>query len=229
MEGGADGAPRHLQHPLHGEGDVPGRLAAGGVNEADGVAVEEEAGRDAGVAEEALEAGLGRGVPALERLGGRSRASHRGGKNVVQVGPGGVDLDEEELPLAVVVVEEGEVGAQEVAVLGEGDLEAFGEGRAPFRPGQDFVHGPLEEVAGEGGEIEDARGGLGVLIVGQMPQDLLLLCDALVGVGAGRLQGRRGDDEADRLEVAEPALVVAELVGRIRSGHRPRYPVTGQR
>ena len=79
-QAGAEGlAAGDAGHELEGEAEVAGGLAAGGVDEAEEGAVVEQADRDVGLAEEALELGLWGGVPVVGGgLGGGVEVCPRG-------------------------------------------------------------------------------------------------------------------------------------------------------
>ena len=62
VQGREDRPARHLGHGLHGEGQVPGRLAPRGVDEPQMRAVGEQADRHLGLAQQPLEAGLRAGL-----------------------------------------------------------------------------------------------------------------------------------------------------------------------
>ena len=65
VERGSDGAAGDLGHEGDREGDGAGVFALGGVAEADGIAIAEDADGHAGLAEETLELLVGRGDPAV--------------------------------------------------------------------------------------------------------------------------------------------------------------------
>ena len=88
-------------------------------------------------------------------------------------------------------------GAEGLAVFGE----RVGEGVGEFA--DNIRRTPAEQIVGEGGERGGAREGA---------QALLRLADLLGHDRLGGEQGVGGDDEADRLEVADPLFVRVEGV-----------------
>ena len=90
-------------------------------------------------------------------------------------------------------------------LVGEGDREGFGKRRPARRTGE-IALPPAEEFAGEGREV--CQGGR--LSREEAAEGFLLCGDVPVGDDAGGEKGGRRDDEADRLDVAEPFVVGAE-------------------
>jgi hypothetical protein len=113
-----------------------------------------------------------------------------------------------------------EGGAEGLAVFGEGVGEVVGEGGAGSAG--EVGGAPAEQLGGEGGEVEGA---------GEGAQALLRLADLLGDDRLGGEQGVRRDDEADRLEVADPLLVGGEdgVVGPYVSTCLLGQAETGQR
>jgi uncharacterized damage-inducible protein DinB len=79
LEGGQQVASCRLGHVFKAEGEVRGRLGGGGVDEAQLGAAEDQADRDLGVAQQAVELVGGRVPPrASELLGAIERGADRG-------------------------------------------------------------------------------------------------------------------------------------------------------
>ena len=93
--GGGDGAARALAHVRHPEVEPAGAFAARRGDEAEREAVEEEAGRHAGVAEQSFHTPVGRGFQAAAAVAPASAATRR----AVEVLARPADLDEK-LPAA---------------------------------------------------------------------------------------------------------------------------------
>lgn len=213
-EGRAEGAPGDLAEVGEGEVEPAGRLPFRRGDEAQGVAVREEARGDARLAQEALEARRGARVPAVGVVAAPVFAVRTAG--VVERRTGRDDGDEEEPAVGGVGVGDGEGGAKGVVLVRERDAERLGERRAARRAGEVALL-PAEEFACEGREVGEAKRVAGE----EAAEGFLLRGDVAVGDDAGGEKGGRGDDEADRLDVAEPLLVGAEGgVGGAQEGPR---------
>ena len=99
------------------------------------------------------------------------------------------------------------VGPQRFVVLGERDLKRRVL-RVAGLDGLEVLLPPAEHRAGEFGEVADFRDELVVFVARQARQKpLVVRGDVAVDVGLGRQHGRDRDDQADRLDVAEPFLM----------------------
>ena len=133
----------HLAHGGKREGQVPRGLATGGVDQAQGVTVREQPGRDLHLAQEALELGLGAREPPgaaviLGRLVKRGTPCHR--------------LDEHQRP-AVPHAVDGHVGRAEGLVeVGQDQLQPVWERRTTRCPG-DVVERPTQHGLEEGRQV----------------------------------------------------------------------------
>jgi hypothetical protein len=214
---GTTGGEEHL-----GDTEVhpAGALAVGGGDKAEDAPVGEEPGGDAGPTEETLEAGV---VGDAEVTG-----SVDGSIEIV----GGIDDADEELPggLALLGREltDGEVWSEGGVEVGESDMEVVGDGCGALRGVACTVRrgialgrpAPAEDLGGEAGEVGDEGLGVGVGGEGALLDDgaegVLVRRIGAVEDDAGLLEGEGGDDEAGRLEVADPLEVRPDFGGELR-------------
>ena len=229
-EGGAEGAPGGEAHVRDAEVHPAGALAARSGDEAKRDAVEEQAGGNPGAPEQALGTALGRGFEARTGAAGYRR---------VEVLPVVECLDEElprRLTVARVALADGEVGAEGLAVVREGNLQLGRNGsllRARVPAGREA---PVEDGGGELAEVGDAglrtarRVELALL---DATGETVLPLRVLPVQDRPRLRERRGGDhQAVRLDEAEPFEVGARVgvgVGHVRrvaypARHRVRSP-----
>ena len=221
-----EGPAGDLRQPLDGEGDVARRLVLGGVDQAEAGAVAQQAHGDAHLAQQALEAGLGARLPAagVVVLG-----------RAVEVGGAGDHADQHQPPLrrrgvgGRARVGDRVRGPQHVAVVGQGEAEVVGQGPAGQAP--QVVVVPVEDVGEEAGQVVDGGLGLVVVVVGDadlVAQPLLQLDDLPARHDAGADEGGGRDDEADRLQVADPLAVLVQL-GAVAHRRPPtRSPARGR-
>ena len=184
-------------------------------------AVEEQAGRDAGLAQQPLH-------PPVRR---RLELPRRRVTRVEVLRPARARRDEQ-LPrgraVGRVELAHGEVGPQRLAVVGQRDLE-LGRDRALVGAGVALRReAPAEDAARERLEVGDTdRSVVGdVALVDARAQQALPLDVAAVEDRAGAHERGRGDDEAGRLDEAEPLEVREDL--RVELGHGHQL-VSGQR
>ena len=212
MEAAEDGSAGDLRHFGELEGERAGVLAGRGVEQAEGVAIGEQAEADAGFAQQALEASGGRGVPAAGVFGDGGIEVLAGREFVDEQAEGG---------LGAVEIADGPGGAEGFLILGEDD----GKGVRLVVGRDEGFGGPAEEVLQEGGEV--AEGGIGGFVPGLfIPEVVEEVLVERAGVAVEEQAGvhKRGgrDDKAVRLEVAEPGEVVVEVGGHgseIESGN----------
>ena len=206
-EGGAEGAPGGEAHVRDAEVHPTRAFAARGGDEAKSDAVEKQAGGDAGAPEQALGAALGRGFEARTGAAGYRR---------VEVLPGVEHLDEKlprRLPVPRVALADGEVGAQGLAVVREGNLELGRNGsllRAGVPAGREA---PVENGGGELAEVGDTgfrvTRGVERALADAAKQPALPLRVLPVQNRSRLRECRGGDHQAVRLDEAEPFEVGA--------------------
>ena len=202
-----------------GEGQVPRSLAPGGVDEPQVRSVREQADRDLGLAQEPLKASLGAGLPAV----------------VLGIGLGGVVEVEAELdPLdqhepwrrvaSCWLLVAGELGdgvgrAEGLVVLRQGHFERLGD-RIAVGAAEQVGRLPSQDLCGEAREVADGRLRVVLTLHGDLFDELveagMVRDDVFIRVRSSGSQRRRRDNQADRLEVAEPFLMRDEF--RV-SGH----------
>ena len=208
-EGGAEGAPGGETHVCDTEVHPARALPPRGGNEAKRDAVEEQAGGDPGAPEQALGAALGRGFEARTGAAGYRR---------VEVLSGVEHLDEKlpgRLPVPRVALADGEVGAQGLAVVREGNLQLGRNGSLLGAGVPAGREAPVENGGGELAEIGDAglRAARGVeRALANAAKQPALPFRVLPVQDRSRLRERRGGDhQAVRLDVAEPFEVGARV------------------
>ena len=217
-EGGAEGAPGGQAHVRDAEVHPARAFAARGGDETKRDAVEEQAGGDSGPPEQALGAALGRGFEA--------RAGAAGYRRVKVLS--GVEHLHEKLPgrLSVprVALADGEVGAQGLAVVREGNLQ-LGRNGSLCRAGEpEGREAPIEDGGGELPEVGDAglravRGVERALL--DATREPVLPFRVLPVQDRPRLRKRRGGNhEAVRLDESEPFEVGAGV--GVGGGHGRR-------
>ena len=118
--------------------------------------------------------------------------------------------------------------AERLVVLRQGDFERLGD-RFAIRAAEQVGRLPAQDLCGEAREVADGRLRVVLALHGDLFDEIEEA--GMVGddvLGRERLRGsqrRRRDDEADRLEVAEPFLMRETVPGLWPCCH----PVTGQR
>ena len=222
--GGGDIAPGGGDHVVDAEVDPPGTLAARGGHQADRGAVAGDAGHHPRLAQQPFEARRRRGVVPP---GCPPRA--------VEV-DAGRELEDDELvgrrAFGGGEVAHGEARGQGAPLVGQGHRQIVGH----------RCHGAADEAVGverppEGGagvilERGQDAGDLGAVaaVGGASFEEALPLDVVAVQDGAGGVEGLRGDDEADRLDVAKPFEVGEDVwVRGHRWGLRRAYPRSGIR
>ncbi len=198
-------------------GDPAGGLAARGVDEADLLVPDENAGADAALAQQPLETLVRRRLPAVSRaaLAGIDVRRLDGDQELPAVGAGrGLQRP---------------IGLEQRIVLGQSDCELVVERRPAGRAG-DQVDGPIQHAGKERPGIGERRalvpdGAVAVLLQQRRNGGVVRLI--LARRRAERLQRHRCDDQALGLDVAQPFGIGIE---RAVVGHcRRAQPVTGQR
>ena len=140
VQGGEDGPAAHLAHGGDGEGQVPRGLAAGSVDEPQGIAVAQQARRYLYLAHEPLELRLGARRP--------TRAAVVVGR-LIERGARGQRLDEHQGLTPGHAIHDSVGGAQSLVVVGQDQLDAVGDRRAARGTG-DVVGRPAEHGPEEG-------------------------------------------------------------------------------
>jgi len=131
VQGGQHGPARHLHHIGNLEGDVAARFAFRSIDQADGLRADQQARRHAGLAQQALEAQLRRGVPAA------------GFGRRVQVEIAARFENQQDRSAAVI---DHPRGLQEIVITGQWDGEAI-------RRRGEISHLPTQDIRGESGEV----------------------------------------------------------------------------
>ena len=219
VQGGEDRPAGHLGHLGDAEGGVAARLAARGVDQAEVRAVDQQADRDLGLAQQPLEPGLRGGLPvAVVGRGDLIELACRSGSTWISISHGML----------------GSFGSSSRTTCVGRSVSWYSgsvtsSGRVPRVAGRTGSRSPLRQPRTV--LVNSAKSRISgiefvVLVARQAGEEpLMVRGDVPVDVGLGGQQGRNRDDEADRLDVAEPFLMSE---GFRVACHRA-HPVTGQR
>ena len=199
-----DRPPHHLRHIGDAEGQVTRCLAGRRIDEPHRLLCADEAGRYAGFAQQPLEADLRRRRPTVDR----------GIDRIVERGPRGLNADQQLRGTFPVYHLPGRF--ERYRQLGQANLLR--------RIGTDeILLLPAEQVDTQRFDVGDSR----VVVVQERVETLLMGPDVAVDDDATLDQHRRGDDEPDRLDEAQPLVMRGYRGAGLRIGRH--HPVASHR